>query len=76
MISRMVERTNEQMRKVHEKINPNKFQFRYSDTSEEKINVYLDCCILEAYTTIQNNQRENFGMTIFLQGTFTGVQCL
>ena len=36
MISRMVERTNEQMRKVHEKINPNKFQFRYSDTSEEK----------------------------------------
>ena len=33
---------------------------------KKKLNVYLDCCILEAYTTIQNNQPENFGMNIFL----------
>ena len=37
MISRIVERTNEQMRKVREKINADEFQFRYSDTNELEI---------------------------------------
>ena len=34
MISRILERTNEQMRKVRETINADEFQFRYSDTNE------------------------------------------
>ena len=37
MISRIVERTNEQMRKVREKINADEFQLRYSDTNELEI---------------------------------------
>ena len=42
------------------------FSFATVIRIKKKLNVYLDCCILEAYTTIQNNQRENFGMNIFL----------
>ena len=53
-----------------------KFRFCYSDTNEKEIYVYLDCCILRVYTTVQNNQQENFGKTIFLQGTLTVLQCL
>ena len=37
MISRIVERTNEQMRKVCERINADEFQFCYSDTNEFEI---------------------------------------
>ena len=37
MISRIVERTNEQMRRVREKINADEFQLRYSDTNELEI---------------------------------------
>ena len=37
MISRIVERTNEQMRKVRKKINADESQFRYSDTNELEI---------------------------------------
>ena len=35
MITKIVERTNGQMCKVHEKINVEEFLFRYSDTNEE-----------------------------------------
>ena len=34
MITTIVKRTNDQMRKVHKKIKANKFLFRYSDTNE------------------------------------------
>ena len=37
MIAKIVERTNDQMRKVREKINGDEFLFRYSDTNEEEI---------------------------------------
>ena len=37
MISRIAERTNEQMRKVCERINADEFQFCYSDTNELEI---------------------------------------
>ena len=43
---------------------------------KQKFNAYLECYILEAYTIIQNKPIENFGMTIFLQGRFTELQCL
>ena len=76
MIRRIVERINEQMRKIRGKINADKFKFCYSDTNEKEIYVYLNCCILRVYTTVQNNQQENFGKTIFLQGTLTVLQCL
>ena len=37
MITKIVERTNDQMRKVHKEINADDFLFRYSDTNEEEI---------------------------------------
>ena len=37
MITKIVEKTNDQMRKVRKKINADEFLFRYSDTNEEKI---------------------------------------
>ena len=37
IISKIVERTNEQMRKVPEKITADEFLFRYSDTKGEEI---------------------------------------
>ena len=37
MITKIVERTNDQIRKVHKKINADDFLFRYSDTNEEEI---------------------------------------
>ena len=44
MISRIVERTNEKMHKVHEKINADEFQFCYSDTNEAEIKIICDSC--------------------------------
>ena len=37
MITKIVERTNDQMRKVRKKIKVDEFLFRYSDTNEEEI---------------------------------------
>ena len=37
MITKIVERTNDQMRKVRKKIKADEFLFRYSDTNEEEI---------------------------------------
>ena len=39
---------------------------------KKKLNFYLDCCILEAYTTTQNNKREKFGTTIFCKERLQG----
>ena len=44
MISRIVEKTNEKMHKVHEKINADEFQFCYSDTNEAEIKIICDSC--------------------------------
>ena len=46
MISRIVERTNEKMHKVHEKINADEFQFCYSDTNEVEIKITCDSCVV------------------------------
>ena len=50
------------------------FSFPTVIQMKKKLHVYLDYRNLKAYTTIQNNQRENFGITIFLKETFTGLQ--
>ena len=75
MITKIVEITNDQMYKICKKINADEFLFRYSDTNEEKLNVYLDCFTLEACTTIPSSQQKSSGMTRFLQGKYTGQQC-
>ena len=41
VITRIVERTNDQMRKVCKKINVDEFLFRYSDTNEEELKCLL-----------------------------------
>ena len=46
MISRIVEKTNEKMHKVHEKINADEFQFCYSDTNEAEIKFIRDSCVV------------------------------
>ena len=46
MISRIVEKTNEKMHKVHEKINADEFQFCYSDTNEAEIKFICDSCVV------------------------------
>ena len=46
MISRIVERTNEKMHKIHEKINADEFQFCYSDTNEVEIKIICDSCVI------------------------------
>ena len=38
-------------------------------------NVYLDCFILDACTTVPNNQQKSSGMIRFLNGKYTGQQC-
>ena len=73
MSRRIVERTNEQMHKVREKIDADEFQFRYSDTNEKEIKCLFGLLYFRGFTTIQNNQRQNSGMTIFPQGGFTGL---
>ena len=52
MISRIVKRTNEHMRKVHEKINAEEFQFPYRDTNEEEVKCLFGLLYLETYTKI------------------------
>ena len=37
----------------------------------KKLNVYLNCFILEAYTKIPISQQKSSGMTHFLQGKYT-----
>ena len=37
VITKIIERTNDQMRKVCKTVNADGFLFRYSDTNEEKI---------------------------------------
>ena len=73
MSRRIVERTNEQMHKVREKIDADEFQFRYSDTNEKEIKCLFGLLYFRGFTTIQNSQRQNSGMTIFPQGGFTGL---
>ena len=46
MISRIVEKTNEKMHKVHEKINADEFQFCYNDTNEAEIKFICDSCVV------------------------------
>ena len=41
---------------------------------KQKLNDILDYCILEAYTTVQNNQQDNFGIEIFLYNFFSQTQ--
>ena len=52
------------------------FSFATVIRMKKKLNVCLDCYVLEAYSMIQNNQREKFDLIIFLQGVFALLQCL
>ena len=72
MITKIVERANDQMRKVRKKINGDEFLFHCSDANKRKLNVCFDCFILEASTTIRNIQQKSSSMTRFLQEKYTG----
>lgn len=76
MIKAIVERTNEQMRKVREKINPDKFQFRYSDTNKEEIKCLFELlCFRGLYHDIKQPTRELW-CDNFSSKNVTGLQCL
>ena len=76
MIKAIVERTNEQMRKVREKINPDKFQFRYSDTNKEEIKCLFGLlCFRGLYHDIKQPTRELW-CDNFSSKNVTGLQCL
>ena len=60
MISRIVERTNEQMNKVREKINADEFQFWYSDINEEKIKYLLGLLYFRGLYHDTKQSKNNF----------------
>ena len=72
MITKIIERTNDQMRKVCKKISAD--EFLYLIQTKKKLNVYLDCFILESCNTISNSQQKGSSMARFLQGRYTGQQ--
>ena len=76
MIKAIVEKTNEQMHKVREKINPDKFQFRYSETNKEEIKCLFGLLYFRAlYHDIKQPTRELW-YDNFSSKNVTGLQCL